>query len=243
MNPLFNAKGERIPPRPSLTDEMKKEGALKAVKSGHLSRVEEDDAEQFSIDIAKHYHSGIDAYDLAKDMDNYGGWEVDSMFVDDMEQVDSYIRDVLSNAINDWARAYEPVPPFELGTELQVYSFSTNIHGGVIDGICEHTPATYLIKMHDRAEGDTSRRLVSFEDAKLRALNVGDVVAPIKADYQLASGCGRYDSAVVVSVEPFVLVSHASDMRWQSTVKREQFKIVGKVEGEALEACMKRLEA
>ncbi|EPP5809476.1 hypothetical protein ACUT0J_001821 [Vibrio vulnificus] len=241
MNTLYNANGEQIPPRPSLTEEMKKEGALKAVKSGHLSRVEEDDAEKFSSDIAKHHYNGIDAYDLAKQMETFSDWDVDSMFVDDMEQVDSYIREVLRNAINDWARVYEPVPPFELGTELQVYSLSTSIHGGFVDGICQHTPATYLVKMHDRAEDDTSRRLVKFEDARLRHLNVGDVVAPIKPDYQLASGCGRYESAVVVSVEPFVLVSHASDMRWQSTVKREQFKIVGKVEGDDLARCLTRL--
>ncbi|MFH0225126.1 hypothetical protein ACGRPS_11250 [Vibrio furnissii] len=241
MNTLYNTNGEQIPPRPELTDEMKKDGALKAVKSGHLARVDEDEAEEFAVDIAEHYHHGIDAYDLAKDMDTYGSWDVDSMFVDDMEQVDSYIQDVLSNAIKQWANTYQPVPPFEVGTELQVYSFSTNIHGGVIDGICEHTPATYLVKMHGRAEDDTSRRLVKFEDARLRNLNVGDVVAPIKPDYQLASVCGRYESAVVVSVEPFVLVSHASDMRWQSTVKREQFKIVGTVEGDDLARCLTRL--
>ncbi|HFG1935081.1 TPA: hypothetical protein ACGF3Q_001510 [Vibrio cholerae] len=74
------------------------------------------------------------------------------------------------------------------------------------------------------------------------AFSVGDVVAPIKPDYQLASGCGRYESAVVVSVEPFVLVSHAADMRWQSTVKREQFKIIGKVKGDDLSHCLARLE-
>lgn len=242
MNPLFNVKGEQIPPRPELTDEMKKAGALKAVQSGHLARVDEDEAEEFAVDIAKHYYHGIDAYDLAKNMDTYGSWDVDSMFVGDMEQVDGYIQEIHRDAIESWGKAYQPVPPFELGTELEAYSFSTNRHGGVIDGICEHTPAMYLVKMHDRPEDDTSRRLIKFEEAKLRKVAVGDVVEPIKPDYQLASGCGRYDSAVVVSVEPFVITSHAADMRWQSTVKREQFKIVGKVEGEALEACMKRLE-
>ncbi|UTZ35058.1 hypothetical protein HB762_27735 (plasmid) [Vibrio campbellii] len=242
MNPLFNANGEQIPPRPELTDEMKKAGALKAVQSGHLARVDEDKAEQFSIDIAKHYHSGVDAYDLAKDMDSYGGWDVDSMFVDDMEQVDSYIQEIHRDAIKDWAETYQPVPPFELGTELDVHSFDGPNHG-VIDRIYEYDPAKYFVKMAGTAEGDTSRRLIKFEEAKLRKVAVGDVVEPIKPDYQLASGCGRYDSAVVVSVEPFVITSHAADMRWQSTVKREQFKIVGKVEGEALEACMKRLEA
>lgn len=242
MNPLFNVKGEQIPPRPELTDEMKKAGALKAVQSGHLARVDEDEAEEFAVDIAKHYYHGIDAYDLAKNMDTYGRWDVDSMFVDDMEQVDGYIQEILSDAIESWGKTYQPVPPFEIGTELEAYSLSTNRHGGVIDGIYENSPATYLVKVHDRGEDDTSRRLVKFEDARLRHLNVGDVVAPIKPDYQLASGCGRYDSAVVISVEPFVITSHAADMRWQSTVKREQFKIIGNVEGEDLDKCMKRLD-
>lgn len=242
MNTLYNANGERIPPRPELTDEMKKAGALKAVQSGHLARIDEDEAEEFAVDIAKYYHHGIDAYDLAKKMDTSGSWDVDSMFVDDMEQVDGYIQEIHGDAIESWGKAYQPAPPFGIGTELEAYSFSTNRHGGVIDGIYENSPATYLVKMHDRAEDDTSRRLVKFEDARLRHLNVGDVVAPIKPDYQLASGCGRYDSAVVISVEPFVITSHAADMRWQSTVKREQFKIVGKVEGEALDKCMKRLD-
>ncbi|EII3125385.1 hypothetical protein [Vibrio parahaemolyticus] len=242
MNPLFNAKGEQIPPRPELTDEMKKAGALKAVQSGHLARVNEDEAEQFSVDIAKHYYCGVDAYDLAKDMDNYGSWDVDSMFVDDMEQVDSHIQDIHRNAIKDWADAYQPVPPFELGVELHLHSFD-GPSNGVIDRIYEYDPAKYCVRMAGTAEGDTSRRLIKFEEARLRKVTVGDVVEPIKPDYQLASGCSRYDNAVVVSVEPFVLVSHGADMRWQSTVKREQFKIVGKVEGEALEACTKRLEA
>ncbi|PNG65018.1 hypothetical protein CRN61_17725 [Vibrio vulnificus] len=241
MNPLFNANGEQIPPRPELTDEMKKAGALKAVQSGHLARVDEDEAEEFSVDIAKHYYDGIDAYDLAKNMDTYGSWDVDSMFVDDMEQVDGYIQEIHRDAIENWGKTYQPVPPFELGTELEAYSFSTNRHGGVIDGIYEHTPAMYLVKMHDRPEDDTSRRLIKFEEAKLHKVDVGDVVEPIKPDYQLASGCIRYESAVVVSVEPFVLVSHAADMRWQATVKREQFKIVGKVDGDDLARCLARL--
>ena len=170
MNPLFNANGEQIPPRPELTDEMKKAGALKAVQSGHLARVDEDEAEQFSIDIAKHYYIGIDAYDLAKDMDSDSGWDVDSMFVDDMEQVDGYIQGIHRDAIKEWAETYQPVPPFELGAELEVYSCSTNRHGGVVDGIYENAPATYLVKMHDRPEDDTSRRLIKFEDAKLALL-------------------------------------------------------------------------
>lgn len=70
---------------------------------------------------------------------------------------------------------------------------------------------------------------------------VGDLVEPVSADYQLASGNCRYTYAVVVSVEPFVLVSEQSDMRWQWTVKPEQFKAFGKASDLMLERCMKRV--
>lgn len=240
MNNLYNANGEQIPPRPELTDEMKKAGALKAVQSGHLSCVDEDEAERFAVDIAKHYYHGIDAYDLAKNMDTYGGWDVDSMFVDDMEQVDGYIQEIHRDAIKDWDDAYQPVPPFELGTELYVCSFEGPSHG-VIDRIYEHSPAMYCVKMSGTAESGNSRLLIKFEEAKLRKVAVGDVVVPIKPDYHLARGRCSYESAVVVSVEPFVLVSHAADRRWQSTVKRERFKIVGTVEGDDLALCLTRL--
>ncbi|EKZ9178183.1 hypothetical protein RFA54_001639 [Vibrio vulnificus] len=242
MNPLFNANGEQVPPRPELTDEIIKAGTLKAVQSGNLSRINADEAEELAIDMVRHYSHGIDAYDLAKAMDTFGCWDVDSMFVDDMEQVDWHIQDLYREAIKNWAETFQPVPPFEIGAELRVYSLSTDRHGGVIDGICQHSPATYLVKMNDRPEDDTSRRLVKFEDATLPKLDVGDVVKPIKPEYQLASGFGRYDSAVVVSVEPFVLVSHGADMLWQFSIKREHFKVSGKVEVDDLDRCLARLE-
>ncbi|HFQ5056275.1 TPA: hypothetical protein ACGU7J_001657 [Vibrio vulnificus] len=241
MNTLYNANGEQIPPRPELTNEIMKAGVLKAVNHMQNS-IDDDYIESFANDIAKFYEYGSDAYELAKSMDDHGlCWHVDTKFVEDMEVVDRYIRGELDSAVKEWANTYQPVPPFEVGTELQEYSFSTDIHGGFVDGICQHTPATYLVKMHDRAEDDTSRRLVKFEDARLRHLNVGDVVAPIRPDYHLARGRCRYETAVVVSVEPFVLVSHAADRRWQSTVKRERFKIVGTVEGDDLARCLTRL--
>lgn len=168
MNTLFNAQGSPIPPRPKLTDEMKKAGALKAAQSGHLTRVDGDEAVVFAIDIAKHYHHGIDAYDLAKKMDNYGGWDVDSMFVEDMEQVDSYIQKIHREAIKDWADTYKPVPPFELGTELDVHTFDGSPSHGVIDSIFEYEPAKYCVKMAGTEENDTGRRIIKFEDAKLR---------------------------------------------------------------------------
>lgn len=55
---------------------------------------------------------------------------------------------------------------------------------------------------------------------------VGYLVAPISHEYTLASGCGRYDSAYVVNVDPFQLMSVEGDMYWSSTAKPEGFKVL-----------------
>jgi hypothetical protein len=66
---------------------------------------------------------------------------------------------------------------------------------------------------------------------------VGDVVIP-KVGANLCSGSMAYSSAVCVQADPFVLVSHGADMRWSSTVQRENFMPIGK----ASEAVLKRLQ-
>jgi hypothetical protein len=56
--------------------------------------------------------------------------------------------------------------------------------------------------------------------------NVGDFVLPhVNSGHQLRSGCEAYEDAVVVSIDPFVLVSEEGDMRWEGTVKREDFEL------------------
>lgn len=54
-----------------------------------------------------------------------------------------------------------------------------------------------------------------------------DIVEPVSYDYQLASGGGRYDCAIVMCMEPFTLVSMEGDMLWSCTVKAENFKVIG----------------
>ena len=44
-------------------------------------------------------------------------------------------------------------------------------------------------------------------------MDIGDLVVPI-GNAILASGCGRYDCAVVANVDPFVLVSTCGSMLW-----------------------------
>ena len=74
-------------------------------------------------------------------------------------------------------------------------------------------------------------------------LCVGDEVKPRYEEVVLASGCGRYPTAIVVSIEPFVLVSLESDMRWERTVEPSDFMVAGKANAKTLEKCMRRLDA
>ena len=72
-------------------------------------------------------------------------------------------------------------------------------------------------------------------------IGVGDIVQPISNQFQLASGASRYEDAVVVSTEPFVLVSRFGDMRWGSTVEIENFRVTGWADEKLMSICNKRL--
>lgn len=160
---LVDVSGNAIPARPILTDDIKRNGVMAAIESKNLTRVIKEDAEAFIKDIVKHYSNGIDAYELAKDMEDEC-WNVDAQFVDDMEQVDGYIQEALRKAEADWGAAYHPVPPFKSGTKLSVCSFG-HIEFGVIDGLCQSTPAAFLVKMEGTPDGCSTRRIIRFEEA------------------------------------------------------------------------------
>jgi hypothetical protein len=71
-------------------------------------------------------------------------------------------------------------------------------------------------------------------------MNVGDIAK--RADGQnLHCGSGAYGAAVVIQVEPLVLVSEGTDMRWESTVQDVAFEVVGQTTKDHLNECLKRL--
>jgi len=75
----------------------------------------------------------------------------------------------------------------------------------------------------------------------IEKLIVGNIVEPVSEKYTLRSGCGYYSSAVVVSVNPFVLVSGGADMKWSYTVSPENFRVIGTTDKETLNKCLERL--
>ncbi len=68
----------------------------------------------------------------------------------------------------------------------------------------------------------------------------GDIVVSNDPAYPLHCGSGIYSHAIVVQVDPLVLVSESTDMRW-STVMPDKLKVVGCAETAVLERCLRRL--
>ncbi|MGX9459477.1 hypothetical protein ACWU37_21335 (plasmid) [Photobacterium damselae subsp. damselae] len=240
MISLYNAQGKEIPKRPVMTTDMIREGVKKFIDGGIRSfNLPLEEPQELVEAVVKNFCSMDDGYSLAKRLDN-DGWDVDSEFVEDMDEVIGSINAELRAAIKLWFEVYKPVPTFEIGAELFSHSCTDNKHYGYITKISE--PGVYEVRMAGTPIDDphSTRRLIQFEDAILRNCHVGDVVEPISADYTLASGAQRYESAVVVSESPFTLLSLEGDMQWKATVERKNFRVIGCMDGDKLDLVMRK---
>ena len=70
---------------------------------------------------------------------------------------------------------------------------------------------------------------------------IGDLVRPKDEKQILISGCNQYQSAVVISLSPFILTSLDSDMRWAMTIVPNDFEIIGTVDKKILDHCKRRI--
>jgi hypothetical protein len=73
-------------------------------------------------------------------------------------------------------------------------------------------------------------------------MRVGDVVIPV-GDTVLACGCGRYDCAIVASVEPFALASVEADMLWTCTIRPGDVRALCQASSDIIERAVKRYES
>ena len=72
-------------------------------------------------------------------------------------------------------------------------------------------------------------------------LYVGDLVEA-RNNLVLASGCNRYDFAVVTQVEPLILVSEEGDMLWRG-MDVDDFTVIGAAEANMLYSCIYRMNS
>ena len=75
-------------------------------------------------------------------------------------------------------------------------------------------------------------------------IKVGSTVKPTReSGEELTSGSNLYHHAVVINLDPFILVSEESDMMWRRTIKIEDFEYEGCVSDDILLNCMRRDES
>lgn len=154
---LFNKDGSKTPARPSYYDN-KQEVVLAGVNAMYASNWCEFDANEkqdLIESLNDHWYLHCDEYELAKDFDR-DGWRVDRDFIDKLENVTSHIESALRELIKKWGEENDIVQPLSIGTKLDC---------GVIDGIYDHEPATYTVKMWEEQDNPTTRRLIKWESA------------------------------------------------------------------------------
>lgn len=70
-------------------------------------------------------------------------------------------------------------------------------------------------------------------------LRIGDIVKPKEG--QLRSGACTYPNAVIISLDPFVMVDQTLDMRWGTTYKEEDVIKIGEADADTLHGCFTRI--
>lgn len=96
-------------------------------------------------------------------------------------------------------------------------------------GLSDETQAALEVEYQDTLKNETE-------------LKVGDIVQPTTTSgFHLRSGAEAYTEAVVISETPFIITSLEGDMKWEATIQKEYFEVVGEADPETLSRCQRRL--
>ena len=72
-------------------------------------------------------------------------------------------------------------------------------------------------------------------------IKLHDVVVYVDDRQQLRSGASQYPFAVVASLDPFILLSEMADMKWQATIRIEEFRSIGRASDSMMRRAHDRL--
>lgn len=123
----------------------------------------EEDREGIIDDLMNHAVRHQDGYELAKKLDDRCGWTPDSSIVEVLDGWSSLYSESVERTEKEWFAANPIAQPMPIGARV---TFGWQSEIGVIDGIYEHGPGKFLIKVEGDKHGPTSRRIVNFEDVK-----------------------------------------------------------------------------
>ena len=70
---------------------------------------------------------------------------------------------------------------------------------------------------------------------------IGHIVKPSDGRDPLHCGSGFYPDAVVVALDPLILVSRSTEMKWESTIQDRKFEVIETASNEQLKRCQRRI--
>jgi hypothetical protein len=105
--------------------------------------------------IAEHYSHPMDGYELARELDRRAGWDLTMSDVEELDCMSGIVDAHYRAAEKKWFEENDIQPTLPNGTRIKE---------GVISGICQHSPARYLVKENGCTQ-DGRWLLVKFEDA------------------------------------------------------------------------------
>lgn len=103
-----------------------------------------------------------DGYHLARILDDDCGYEIDSFFIDSLDDMEYQVGHLIKEARREWIEKNNIVPELEIGTVLK----NVPKGPGTIVGVCEFSPGYYLVQRE--CDNDNSKLLVKFEDALIK---------------------------------------------------------------------------
>jgi hypothetical protein len=75
-------------------------------------------------------------------------------------------------------------------------------------------------------------------------IEVGSIVRPKAGNLDvLTCGEGMYESAIVINLLPFIVVSHCTTMMWSFAMDIDDFEYIGSATEDKILKCMRRNEA
>jgi hypothetical protein len=108
-------------------------------------------------------HDNSDGYQLARFLETSRSWVCDFQIAEVLEEASALLNDGVMAAQRAWAEK-NLSPPLAIGTPIRLIESQET---GVITGLCEDSPATYLVKIDGDANAapPVNRRIeVFFED-------------------------------------------------------------------------------
>lgn len=105
-----------------------------------------------------------DGYSIAKVLDSEYGWNCTLDIAEILDSFGSYLDDEIREAQREWVLRTNIRPQFGAGDAIVLSTGET----GIVTGIDDRAPASYLVKIDGDPEGDLPterRRIVYFEHA------------------------------------------------------------------------------